>query len=78
MLINTLNQLSVRISRGLEYMEEAIGKPSPLDFKKIVQDRHKEYGCDHPYRLIRPFLNPTKLHTYFDQFPGLSELAFGL
>lgn len=79
MLIKALNLLSFRISRGLEYMEgDAMKNHTPVDFEGVVLDRHAEYGRDHPYRLIRPFLDPTRLHIYFDSFPGLCELAFGL
>ena len=59
-------------------MEDATENNTALGLRDIVLDCHKAYGRDHPYHLIRPFLNPTKLRIYFDWFPGLSELAYGL
>lgn len=47
-----------------------------LDFAEIALNRHKGYGSDHPFTLIDPYLNPTKLRIYLDLYPGLDEKEY--
>jgi len=47
-----------------------------LNFKEILSNRHKSYGPDHPFTLIDPYVNPTKLRIYLDLYPGLNEKEY--
>ena len=70
--LHKMKLLSQSITCALWYMEGvAEANLLDLDFKEIVSNRHKGYGPDHPFTLIDPYVNPTKLRIYLDLYPRI-------
>ena len=58
-------------------MEEMAEDKHPnLNVEEIVSNRHKRYTSDydHPFTLIGPYVDRTKLCVYLDLYPGLDEM----
>jgi hypothetical protein len=77
--VHALKLLSLYITYALDYFEGVAETNHPqLKLEDIAKSRHKSYGENHPFTLIRPYLDPAMLHIYLDLFPGLDEMDIGL
>jgi hypothetical protein len=76
--LELLHQLSLRMSYYLGSLEclAVSANTSFLDrLKEIASKRHLLYGANHPWTLIRQYLNPIKLGVYYDAYAGLGCMS---
>jgi hypothetical protein len=76
--LELLHQLSLRMSYYLGSLERLAVSANPpfLDrLEKIASKRHLLYGANHPWTLIRRYLNPIKLGVYYDAYAGLGCMS---
>ena len=72
--LELLHQLSLRISYylgSLERLAATANSPFLRKLEEMASKRHLTYGVNHPWTLIRPYLNPIKLGAYYDAYAGL-------
>jgi hypothetical protein len=76
--LELLHQLSLRISYylgSLECLAATANPPFLCKLEDIASRRHLTYGVNHPWTLIRPYLNPMKLGVYYDGYAGLGCMS---
>jgi hypothetical protein len=76
--LELLHQLSLHISYYLGSLERLAATANPpflCKLEEITSRRHLTYRVNHPWTLIRRYLNPMKLGVYYDGYASLGCMS---